>query len=157
MKRVKSGRRSSAPKSRGAPKNVDAYVARVPELARGTFNKLRAAIRSVVPREATKTISYGIATFRHGRVLVRFVAFSKHCSLFPTAAVMDALKDNLKGFWTSKGRVHFPTDKTLLPALIRAIMGWRSSMTCTTTRHTNTRTGAPLSCRPCLHWRILAR
>jgi uncharacterized protein YdhG (YjbR/CyaY superfamily) len=109
MNRVKSGRRSSAAKSKGAPKNVDAYVARVPEPARGTLNKLRAAIRSVMPREATETSSYGIPTFRHGRVLVWFAAFSKHCSLFSTAAVIDAFKDDLKGFLTSQGTVRFPT------------------------------------------------
>jgi uncharacterized protein YdhG (YjbR/CyaY superfamily) len=67
MKKAKSGGRSSAPNRKGAPKNVSACVARVPEPARGTLNKLRAAVRSVVPREATETISYGIPTFRHGR------------------------------------------------------------------------------------------
>ncbi len=125
MRKAKSGKRTSAAKGKGAPKSVDAYVARVPEPARGTFSKLRAAIQSVVPREATETISYGIPAFKHKRVLVWFAAFSKHCSLFPTAAVIEAFKDELKGFSTSKGTVHFPTDKPLPIALIKKMVKLR--------------------------------
>jgi hypothetical protein len=50
MKKVNSGKRSSTAKGNGAPKNVDEYVAGVPEPTRSTLNKLRAAIRSAVPR-----------------------------------------------------------------------------------------------------------
>jgi hypothetical protein len=60
MKKVKSGNRSSAAKGIGAPKDVDEYLAGVPEPARSTLNKIRAAIRSAVPRQATETISYRI-------------------------------------------------------------------------------------------------
>ncbi len=58
MKKVKSGNRSSAAKGNGAPNNVDEYLAGVPEPAHGTLNKIRAAIRSAVPPEATEAISY---------------------------------------------------------------------------------------------------
>ena len=125
MKKVKTGKRSSTAKGRKAPKNVDAYVARVPKPARSTFDKLRAAIQSVLPREATEIVSYGIPAFKHKRVLVWFAAFSKHCSLFPTAAVIEAFKEELKGFSTSKGTVHFPTDKPLPIALIKKMVKLR--------------------------------
>jgi uncharacterized protein YdhG (YjbR/CyaY superfamily) len=42
--------------------------------------------------------------------------------LFPTAAVIEAFKDELKGFSTSKGTVHFPTDKPLPTALIKKLV-----------------------------------
>src|SRR5258708_15251066 len=109
MKKVKSGSRSSAAKSRGAPKSVDAYLAGVAEPARSTLNKIRAAIRSAVPTEATETISYGIPAFKWKGVLVWFAAFSNHCSLFPTASVIQEFKNELKGFTTSKGTIQFPT------------------------------------------------
>ncbi|HEX7697458.1 MAG TPA: hypothetical protein VF394_08675, partial [Candidatus Acidoferrum sp.] len=64
MKKVRSGNRSSAAKGSGAPKNVDEYLAGVPEPARSTLNKMRAAIRSTVPPEATETISYGMPAFK---------------------------------------------------------------------------------------------
>jgi uncharacterized protein YdhG (YjbR/CyaY superfamily) len=122
MKRVKSGSRSSAAKGSGAPKNVDEYLAGVPEPARSTLNKMRAAIRSAVPPEATETISYGMPAFKHKGVLMWFAAFSTHCSLFPTAAVIEAFKNELKGFSTSKGTIHFPTDKPLPTALVKKLV-----------------------------------
>jgi len=122
MKRVKPGNRRSAAKGKGAPKNVDEYLARIPEPARSALNKIRAAIRSVVPPEATEAISYGIPAFKYKGSLVWYAAFSNHCSLFPTASVVDAFKNELKGFSTSKGTIHFPTDKPVPTALIKKLV-----------------------------------
>jgi uncharacterized protein YdhG (YjbR/CyaY superfamily) len=123
MKKVKPGNRRPAAKAKGAPKNVHEYLAGVPEPARGTLKKLRVAIRSAVPREATETISYRIPAFKYSKgVLVWFAAFSDHCSLFPTAAVIEAFQNELKGFSTSKGTIHFPTDRSLPIALIRKLV-----------------------------------
>jgi uncharacterized protein YdhG (YjbR/CyaY superfamily) len=47
------------------------------------LNKLRAAILSALPPEATETISYRIPAFKHKQVLVWFAAFADHCSFFP--------------------------------------------------------------------------
>jgi uncharacterized protein YdhG (YjbR/CyaY superfamily) len=125
MKKLKSGDRRSRAKGRGVPKNVDEYLAGVPQPARSTLNKIRAAIRSAVPSEATETISYGIPAFKHKGVLVWFAAFSNHCSFFPTASVIEAFKNELKGFSTSKGTIHFPTDKPLPAALVKKMVKLR--------------------------------
>jgi len=101
---------------------VDEYVAGVPEPARSTLNKIRAAIRSAVPPEATETISYRIPAFKYKGVLVWFAAFSNHCSLFPTASVIAAFKKELRGFSTSKGTIQFPTDKPLPSALVKKLV-----------------------------------
>jgi uncharacterized protein YdhG (YjbR/CyaY superfamily) len=123
MKKVKSGNRGPAAKADRAPKNVDQYLAGVPEPARSTLNKIRAAIRAAVPPGATETISYRIPAFKYSKgMLVWFAAFSDHCSLFPTAAVVEALKNELTGFSTSKGTIHFPTDKPLPTALIKKLV-----------------------------------
>jgi uncharacterized protein YdhG (YjbR/CyaY superfamily) len=122
MKRVKSGSRSSAAKGNRTPKSFDEYLAGVPEPARSTLNEMRAAIRSAVPPEATETISYRIPAFKYKRVLVWFAAFSNHCSLFPTASVVETFKNELKDFTTSKGTIHFPTDKPLPTALIKKLV-----------------------------------
>jgi uncharacterized protein YdhG (YjbR/CyaY superfamily) len=122
MKKLKSGHRRSAAKGKHAPKNVDEYFAGIPEPARGTFNRMRAAIRSAVPPEATEIISYGIPAFKHHGVLVWFASFSNHCSLFPTASVIEAFKNELKRFATSKGTIQFPTDKPLPTALVKKLV-----------------------------------
>ncbi len=120
MKKVKSGSRGSAAK--GPPKNVDEYLARVPEPARSTLKKIRAAIRSAAPPEATEAISYGMPAFKYKGTLVWFAAFSNHCSFFPTPSVMEAFKDELKGFSTSKGTIQFPSDKPLPLALVKKLV-----------------------------------
>jgi uncharacterized protein YdhG (YjbR/CyaY superfamily) len=122
MKKSNSSTRGSAAKAIVAPKNVDDYLAGVPEPARSTLKKVRAAIRSVVPAEATEAISYGIPAFKYKGTLAWFAAFANHCSLFPTASVIKALKDELQGFETSKGTIHFPVDKPLPAALVKKIV-----------------------------------
>jgi uncharacterized protein YdhG (YjbR/CyaY superfamily) len=122
MKKVKSGNRSSAAKVKGAPGTVDEYLARVPAPARNTLNKLRAAIRSAVPKQATETISYRIPAFRYNGMLVWYAAFANHCSLFPTAAVIQQFRKELKDFSTSKGTIQFPLDKPLPVALIKKMV-----------------------------------
>ena len=109
----RAAKTKAAPKSKSAPLTVDAYLAAVPEPARSAITEIRAAIRSVVPPEATEIISYKIPAFKHKKVLVWYAAFANHCSLFPTAAVIDTFKDELKDFSTSKGTIHFPLDKPM--------------------------------------------
>jgi uncharacterized protein YdhG (YjbR/CyaY superfamily) len=121
MKKAKSGVRRSAAERRGAPGTVDEYLARVPEPAHSILEKMRAAIRSVVPPEATEIISYRIPAFRHDVVLVWYAAFADHVSLFPTASVIEAFKDELAELKTSKGTIHFPIGKPLPIALIKRI------------------------------------
>ena len=104
------------------PTNVDEYVARVPEPARSTLNKVRAAIRSAVPPEATESISYGVPMFKYKGLLLGFAAFSNHCSVFPGPAVIAAFKEELKGFKTSKGTIQFPVDKPLSAALVKRLV-----------------------------------
>jgi len=128
MKKAKSGKSRSTAKASVAPKDVDEYLASVPEPARSTLNKMRATIRSAVPPEATEVISYRMPAFKHNRVLVWFAAFSDHCSLFPTAAVIEKFKNELKSFSTSKGTLHFPTNKPLPTTLIRKLVKARVAL-----------------------------
>ena|SRR5438876_9173360 len=133
MKKVKSVSRNSAAKNKGVPKDVDEYLAGVPEPARTTLNKIRAAIQTAVPPQATETISYGIPTFKYKGMLVSFAAFSKHCSLFPTSSVIEAFKNELKDFFTSKGTIRFPLDRpmpaTLVKKLVKARVAQNESKT----------------------------
>jgi len=123
MKKSKSSARGSAAKGNTPPTTVDAYLAAVPEPARSTLSKVRAVIRSVVPAEATETISYGIPSFKYKGSLVWFAAFSKHCSLFPgSKAVIKMFEKELKVYPTSKGTIHFPVDRPLPAALVKKIV-----------------------------------
>lgn len=69
-----------------------------------------------------EVISYSIPAFKSERVLVWYAAFSDHVSLFPTAAVIEQFKSEIKPFRTSKGTIQFPLDKPLPTALIKKIV-----------------------------------
>jgi uncharacterized protein YdhG (YjbR/CyaY superfamily) len=127
MKKATARVRDSTAKNTAAPKTVDEYLAGVPEPARSTLKKVRATIRSVVPAETTEVISYRIPAFRietprYKGMLVWYAAFSDHCSLFPTASVINAFKKDLKDFRVSKGTIHFPVDKPLAATLLKKMV-----------------------------------
>ncbi len=123
MKKAISTKRTSKTKRSGHANAVDDYIARVPQPTRALMNKMRAAIRSVVPGEATEVISYRIPAFRSNKgVLVWYAAFSDHLSLFPTASLIVAFKKELKAFSTSKGTIHFSTERPLPITLIKRIV-----------------------------------
>ena len=107
------------------PKNVDEYIAAVPEPARTILNKIRATIRSVVPPETTEAISYGMPAFKYKGPLFAYAAFKEHCSLFPMgASVIVQFKEELKNFDSARGTIRFPVDKppaaTLIKKLVKA-------------------------------------
>jgi uncharacterized protein YdhG (YjbR/CyaY superfamily) len=122
-----TSRRKTKPRRNSAPATIDEYLEKIPPLAQDTLARMRAAIRSASPRDAVETISYGIPAFRTSKgVLVWFAAFPSHYSLFPTARVIEAFKSELKGLSTSKGTIHFPSDKPLPIPLIKKIVKARA-------------------------------
>src|SRR5215471_10443543 len=98
-----SKRTRSARAARKHPQTAEEYLAEIPQPARVRIMRLREAILSVVPSDSTEVISYGIPAFKRGKVLVWYAAFANHCSLFPTASVIEAFKGELKGWTTSRG------------------------------------------------------
>lgn len=105
-------------------KDVDEYLARVQQPARRNLKHIRATIRSVVPREATEAISYGIPAFKYKGSLVAYAAFADHCSFFPMSATLirTKFKKELKGFDTATGTIRFPLDKPLPAVLVKKIV-----------------------------------
>ena len=110
----------------GAPTSVDDYLAALPEEPRAALEKLRKAIKAAAP-EATETISYQMPTFKdQGRFLVSYAAFKNHCSLFPASkAVMEALGEELKPYFSGKGTLRFTADKPIPAALVKKIVKTR--------------------------------
>ncbi len=108
--------------------DVDQYLAAVPEPARGTLQKIRAAIRSTAPAGATEGISYGMPAFRYKGALVGYAAHAGHCGFYPmNPAVIVEFKAELKNYSTSKGSIRFPVDKLLPAALVRKMVRLRAA------------------------------
>ena len=100
-------------------KSVEEYLAGVPEPARGTLKKVRSAIRSAAPKDATETISYGMPMFKYKGMLLGYAAFKNHCSIFPDPAVIEEFKSELKDYPMSRGTIRFPMDKGLPAGLLK--------------------------------------
>ena len=101
--------------------DVDEYLAGVPKEARVTLEKLRKTIKAAAPM-ASEVISYQMPMYKHHGMVVGFAAFKDHCSIFPGSAVMDAYKEELKHYDTSKGTIRFPANKPLPAALVKKLV-----------------------------------
>ena len=106
-------------------KEVDAYIASAPVDAQPSLGEMRRILRSALP-EAVEVISYGIPAYKQKRMIVAFGAARKHCGLYAMSpAVLEALKDELAPYSTSKGTVRFPLGQPLPEPLIRQIAAMR--------------------------------
>jgi len=85
-------------------KNIDEYLARVPEPARGTLNKIRAAIRSVAPPGPLRPSAYGIACVQAQRSAGVVRRVFEALQFVPGFVLIEAFQGELKSYATSKGR-----------------------------------------------------
>ncbi len=117
-----------APRPRIKAQTIDEYLAALSPDQRAALERLRRAIRAAAPR-AEECISYRIPAFRlDGRVLVWFGAAANHCAFYP-GAVVEAHKDELANYDTSKGTIRFQPDSPLPAALVRKLVKARIART----------------------------
>ena len=106
----------------GKPKNIDEYLAALSDDKRAALEQLRKSIKAVAPK-AEECISYQIPAFRHNGMLVGFGATANHCSFFlMSSSTVEAHKEELKDYDTSKGTIRFQPDKPLPAALVRKLV-----------------------------------
>ncbi len=107
------------------PQTIDEYLAPLSNDKRAALEKLRRAIKSAAPR-AEECISYRIPAFRlGGRMLVAFGAAANHCAFYPGAFPVEAHKEELKGYDTSKGTIRFQAASPLPATLVRKLVKTR--------------------------------
>jgi uncharacterized protein YdhG (YjbR/CyaY superfamily) len=121
--------------------SVDGYLADLPEDARATLEKVRAAMRGATP-PSRREIGYGMPGFYlNGHPLAYYAAFKEHCSLFPaSAAVVERFADELIRYEVAKGTIRFPIGKPPPVALVKKIVKARIEEN---ERSTACRTGGP--------------
>jgi uncharacterized protein YdhG (YjbR/CyaY superfamily) len=105
-------------------RTIDEYIAAFPPNIQALLQQIRATIREAAP-DSEETISYQMPAFKQNGVLVYFAAFKNHIGFFPTAQGVEAFKDKLAGYKTSKGTIQFPLDQQLPFDLIAEIVRFR--------------------------------
>ena len=107
----------------GKPRTHDEYLAVVSDDKRAVLEQLRQTVREAAPG-AVECISYGLPAFRlDGKNLVAYGAAAKHCALYPmSVATVEAFRDDLKDYDTSKGTIRFQVDHPLPAGLVRRLV-----------------------------------
>jgi uncharacterized protein YdhG (YjbR/CyaY superfamily) len=105
---------------------IDGYLASVEEPKRSTLEALRQSILEVVP-DAEQCISYGVPAFKvRGKTIAGFAAFKDHLSyLLHSGSVLAELHDEVAGYQTTKGSLHFAVDQPLPAELVRRLVETR--------------------------------
>jgi uncharacterized protein YdhG (YjbR/CyaY superfamily) len=105
---------------------IDAYLAGLEDPKRTTLSTLRQTILDVIP-DAEQCIAYGMPAFRlRGKVIAGFAAFTNHLSYLPhSGSVISELPDDLAGYVTTAGSLHFAVDAPLPRALVEKLIAVR--------------------------------
>ena len=102
------------------PTTIDEYIADFPRDMQPLLEKVRAAIRKAAPK-ATEKISYQMPTFVQEGNLIHFAGYDHHIGLYPGSRPIEAFRDELTKYKTSKGTVQLPLDKPIPVGLISKI------------------------------------
>src|SRR5258708_10744856 len=105
---------------------IDDYLSKVGQRTRATLQKMRQSILDILP-DAEEVISYGMPAFRlNGKVIAGFAAFKNHLASLPhSGSVFNELRDDLAGYTSTEGSLHFPIDKPLPKALVKKLIAVR--------------------------------
>lgn len=104
--------------------SIDEYIATFPEDIQKKLQTVRETIKAEAP-EAQEKISYQMPTFYlHGN-LVHFAAFKNHIGFFPIPSGIEAFKQELSAYETSKGGIRFPFNQPLPLDLITRMVKFR--------------------------------
>ena len=103
-------------------RNIDEYLAALGEDQRAALERLRKAIHAAAP-EAEECISYQLPAFRLDGMLVAFGATANHCAFYPmSSTTVEAYREELRSYDTSKGTIRFQPEKPLPLALVKKLV-----------------------------------
>ncbi len=108
----------------GTPRTIDQYIAGFPDEVREILQQVRKTISEAAP-DAEEAIKYRMPTFTLRGNLVHFAAYKRHLGFYPTSTGIEAFKNELSAYKSSKGAVQFPLDKPIPFDLIGRIVRFR--------------------------------
>jgi uncharacterized protein YdhG (YjbR/CyaY superfamily) len=95
------------------PRNVEEYIATIPDAARTSFDELRNLVRKELP-EAREVLSYGIVGYKvdDGRARVFISGWKDHVAMYPVPK-SEPLRTELEPHIKGKGTLWFDLDQPL--------------------------------------------
>jgi uncharacterized protein YdhG (YjbR/CyaY superfamily) len=109
---------------RKTPESVEAYISAYPSEIQKKLNDIRKVVKRTAP-EAVEKISYGMPAFTYKGILLYFAVHTNHIGLYPYPSAMEAFRQEIAQYHTSKSTIRFPNDKPLPLKLISEIVAFR--------------------------------
>jgi uncharacterized protein YdhG (YjbR/CyaY superfamily) len=109
---------------KAGPNSIDEYIALFPDETQKLLQEVRATIHAAAP-DAEEKISYQMPAFAQKGILVYFAGWKDHIGFYPTSSGIQAFKQELSDYKSSKGSVKFPLDRPLPLDLITKIVKFR--------------------------------
>jgi uncharacterized protein YdhG (YjbR/CyaY superfamily) len=103
---------------------IDEYIATCTEEVQPILQELQKIIKAAAP-DAEEKINYQMPAFFQNGPLVYFGASKNHIGFYPTGIGVEAFKDELTKYVTTKGSIHLPIDKPLPKELIQKIVKFK--------------------------------
>jgi uncharacterized protein YdhG (YjbR/CyaY superfamily) len=102
---------------------IDDFLAGVNEPQRTVLAELRSLILEFIP-DAEECISYNLPCFKvDGKGIAGFDAYKNHNSYFPfSGQVLVAMPEELAGYATTKGSLHFSKEECLPRELVKRLI-----------------------------------
>jgi uncharacterized protein YdhG (YjbR/CyaY superfamily) len=107
-------------------KTHEEYIAQFEGEVASRLEKINKALTKALPN-ATKVISYQMPVFKTSEALIYYGVFSTHISIFPTPSGVEAFKNELADYVTSKGTIQIQHSQALPLKLIVEIANFRDT------------------------------
>jgi uncharacterized protein YdhG (YjbR/CyaY superfamily) len=102
---------------KGKNDRIDDYIREFPATMRIKLDEMRKIIREAAP-EAEERISYKMPAYYQNGYVAYFGGHEKHVGFYPTGSGIEAFKNEISAFKSSKGAVQFPLDQPLPKELV---------------------------------------
>lgn len=107
----------------GAPREVEAIYASIPEPHQATMRDMREKILAISPT-AEEIVSYGMPAFRvDGVIICGLKAATKHVGYYPfSGSILHLFEKELAQYSCTKSALHVPIDAPLSKALLKKLI-----------------------------------
>ena len=103
---------------------VEQYFSLLSGPVKARMEKVRETIRKAAPG-AEEVISYNMPAFRRNGMLVWYAAYANHIGLYPTNSGIEAFREEIAKYKSSKGAVQFRHEEPLPVGLIGRMVKYR--------------------------------
>ncbi len=106
------------------PTTFDEYILAAPPEGQPHLRQLNAFLKSDAP-EAEEVTKWGTPFFVEPRFVFSFSAHKAHCNFAPSTESLDAFRDELAGYKTTKNYLQIPFSESVPEDLVRKIAEFR--------------------------------